>query len=122
ELPVITFIRQFKNLFVMLLLISALFSLYLKDIKTATILVLIALMNASVGFFQEHKAERLAENLEDLLVPRARVLRNGSLKDIDSTRLVLGDVVYVEEGDSVPGDVRILDEDELSTNDFALTG
>jgi P-type Ca2+ transporter type 2C len=118
----ITFIRQFKSLFVIMLLVSAAFALYLQDGKTATILIAIALMNTGVGFFQEHKAETLMKNLEDLMVSRAKVLRNGSLKDIDASQLVLGDIVYIEEGDAVPADLRILDETELSTNDFALTG
>ena len=122
ESVLITFLRQFKSLFVIMLLVSAAFAIYLQDGKTATILILIALMNAAVGFFQEHKAETLMENLEELMVSRAKVLRNGTLKDIDASKLVLGDLVYIEEGDSVPADLRILDENELSTNDFALTG
>jgi Ca2+-transporting ATPase len=61
-------------------------------------------------------------SLERLLVPQAKVLRGGRLEAIDSTELVLGDVIYIEEGDSVPADVRVIDEAELSTNDFALTG
>lgn len=122
EATVVTFLRQFKNLLVIMLLTSAAFSLYLKDGKTATILISIALMNAGVGFFQEHKAESLMKSLESLLVPQAKVLRGGQLQAIDSTELVLGDVIYIEEGDSVPADVRIIDEAELSTNDFALTG
>lgn len=122
ELPLLIFLRQFKSLFVVILLCSVVFSLYLHDGKTATILMLIALTNATVGFFQEYKAETLAESLEQLLVPHAKVLRNGDLKGIDSTKLVIGDIVYVEEGDSIPADLRILDEDELTTNDFALTG
>jgi P-type Ca2+ transporter type 2C len=122
ELPIVTFLRQFKSLFVVVLLVSGGFAMYLRDGKTATILLLIAAMNAAVGYFQEHKAETLLENLEQLLVPRAKVLRNGTLQDIDSTNLVLGDVVYIESGDSVPADLRIIDEAELATNDFALTG
>jgi Ca2+-transporting ATPase len=122
ELAVVTFLRQFKNLLVVMLLISAAFSLYLKDGKTATILIAIALMNAFVGFFQEHKAETLMSSLERLLVPQAKVLRGGQLEQVDSTELVPGDVLYIEEGDSVPADLRIIDEAELSTNDFALTG
>jgi Ca2+-transporting ATPase len=122
ESALVTFLRQFKNLFVLLLLTSAALSFYLRDGKTATILLLIALMNAAVGFFQEHKAETLMASLEQLLVPRAKVLRNGALIDIDSAKLALGDIVAIEEGDSVPADLRILEEDELSTNDFALTG
>jgi P-type Ca2+ transporter type 2C len=122
ENPLLTLIRQFKNLLVVMLILSAGFSIYLKDAKTATILILIALMNAGVGFFQEYKAESLLKNLEKLVVPKAKVWREGKLEEIDSTELVVGDIVYVEEGDSVPADVRLLGEAELSTNDFALTG
>jgi Ca2+-transporting ATPase len=122
ETALTTFLRQFKNLLVLMLLVSAGLSLYLHDTKTATILILIALMNASIGFAQEHKAETLMKSLEQLLVPKAKVLRGGVLTEVDSTKLVLGDVVYVAEGDSAPADLRVLDEQELSSNDFALTG
>lgn len=122
EPAVITFIRQFRSLFVLILLISAGFSLYLHDGETATILIAIALVNAAVGFFQEYKAERLMHELERLMVPHAKVVRNGSVNVIESTRLAPGDIVMIEQGDAVPADIRILDEDELSTNDFALTG
>lgn len=116
------FLHQFKNLLVLMLLISAGLSLYLHDKKTTVILILIACVNAAVGFFQEYKAETLMNSLEKLVVPRARVLRSGKLEEIDSTKLVIGDIVYVEEGDSVPADIRVIDEEELATNDFALTG
>src|SRR5487761_1758976 len=122
ELLPLTFLKQFKNTLVIMLLVSAGIALYLRDRKTAIILLSISLVNALVGFFQEHKAETLLESLEKLVVPRAKALRDGRLEEIASTELVLGDVVYIEEGDSVPADLRILDEDELSTNDFALTG
>lgn len=117
-----TLLRQFKSLFVLLLVLSAGFAFYLRDDKTALILLAIALINSLVGFFQEYKAERLMRQLEQLLVPRAKVLRNGTLQDIDSATLVAGDIVAITEGDSVPADIRILEEQELSTNDFALTG
>lgn len=122
ELAIVTFIRQFKNILVVMLLVSAALSIYLHDPKTATILIVIALMNALVGYSQEHKAETLMKSLERLLVPQAKVLRAGNLQSIDSTELVIGDVVYIEEGDSVPADLRLIDEAELSSNDFALTG
>jgi Ca2+-transporting ATPase len=122
ESTLVTFIRQFKDLLVVMLLLSAGFSLYLKDLKIAIILFLIALMNALVGFFQEYKAETLLSSLERLIVPKAKVMRDQKLQEIDSTELVMGDVVYMEEGDSVPADIRIIEEAELSTNDFALTG
>ncbi len=122
ESAIITLVRQFKNLLVLMLLTSAGFSIYLKDAKTATILIAIAALNAGIGFFQEHKAETLMKSLENLLVPQAKVLRDGRLEQIDSTELVAGDVIYIEGGDSVPADVRIIEEAELASNDFALTG
>ena len=118
----VTFVRQFKNLLVIILLVSAGISLYLGDGKTATIMIIIALVNALVGFFQEHKAESLFASLQQLMVPKAKVIRGGKLAEVDAAALVLGDIVYIEEGDSVPADLRILDEEELATNDFALTG
>jgi Ca2+-transporting ATPase len=122
ELAIVTFGRQFKNLLVVILLVSAGISLYLKDGKTASIMIIIALVNAFVGFFQEHKAESLFNSLQQLMVPKAKVIRGGELTEIDAVELVLGDIIYIEEGDSVPADLRILDEEELATNDFALTG
>jgi Ca2+-transporting ATPase len=120
---VLIFLRQFKNLLVIILLISAMFSLYLHDGKTATILLAIAAINTLVGFFQEYKAETLLASLEKLVVPKAKVLRDGGkMTEIDSTEVVVGDIMYVEEGDSVSADLRIFDEEELATNDFALTG
>lgn len=115
-------VRQFKNLLVIILLVSAGLSLYLRDGKTTAILVCIALMNAVVGFLQEYKAENLLSSLERLVIPQAKVLRHGKLRQIASSELVPGDVIYIEAGDSVPADARVLDEDELATNDFALTG
>ncbi len=122
ELAVITFARQFKNLLVVILVISGFFSLYLQDFRTSTILFLIALINTTIGFVQEHKAESLMASLEKLAVPSAKVMRGGRLREIAAAELVPGDVVYIEGGDSVPADLRIIDEQELATNDFALTG
>jgi len=116
------FIRQFRNVMVFILLVSASFSIYLRDLKTATILLFIALVNAVVGFLQEYKAESLMASLERLVVPKAKVVRDRTLTEINSTDLVVGDIVYIEEGDSVPADVRVIQEEELATNDFALTG
>jgi Ca2+-transporting ATPase len=122
QFGIFIFLRQFKNLLVIILLISAAFSLYLRDLKTTIILVIIASINALVGFFQEYKAEALMASLEKLVVPKAKVMRDGKLTEIASTEVVVGDIMYIEEGDSVSADVRMIEEEELATNDFALTG
>ncbi len=116
------YLRQFKDLMIVLLLASAVISLILDDVRTAIVLLALVLFNTVIGFTQEYKAEKLMESLEKLVVNEAKVVRNRILGSVSATELVPGDIVYIEEGDSVPADLRILTESELSTNDFALTG
>jgi P-type Ca2+ transporter type 2C len=116
------FFAQFKDLMIVLLLISAAIAFYLEDNRTGIVLVAIVLINALIGFSQEYKAERIMESLEKLIVPEAKVYRNGELTTIAAADLVPGDIIFVGEGDSVPADARILEETSLSSNDFALTG
>jgi P-type Ca2+ transporter type 2C len=118
----LTYIRQFKDLMIILLLGSSLVAWYLDDPRTALVLLVLALFNTTIGFLQEYKAGRLMDSLEKLVVPEAQVMRASKLLPLPSVELVVGDIVYVEEGNSVPADLRILSEEELSTNDFALTG
>jgi Ca2+-transporting ATPase len=118
----VTFLRQFKDLMIVLLLACAGISFYLDDVRTGIVLLAIVFFNTTIGFLQEYKAERLIESLEKLVVSQARVLRGGKETQIAAAELVVGDIVRVEAGDSVPADLRVLSETELSTNDFALTG
>jgi Ca2+-transporting ATPase len=120
--PVIKYIRQFKDLMILLLVTSGGLAFYLGDSRTGIVLMALVLFNTTIGFLQEFKAERVMESLEKLVVSTARVQRGGKLLEIPSAEIVSGDVIYVEEGDSVPADIRTLSEEELSTNDFALTG
>lgn len=119
---IFTYLRQFKDLMIVLLLASSALSMYLGDVRTSLVLLLLVLFNTTIGFLQEFKAERTLQALEKLVVARARVLRSGHALEVDSTELVLGDIIRIEAGDSVPADIRIISEEELSTNDFALTG
>lgn len=118
----IRYLRQFKDLMIMLLMVSAVISFYLGDKRTSIVLLALILFNTIIGFSQEYKAERIMESLVRLIVPEAKTVRDGRLEGVASTELVTGDVVYIEEGDSVPADLRIIEEMELATNDFALTG
>lgn len=116
------YIRQYKDLMIVLLLASAFLSLYLSDIQTALVLVVLVFFNTTLGFAQEYRAERTMQALEKLVSSSAQVYREGKLYEVDATLLVPGDVIRINEGDSVPADLRIIEESELSTNDFALTG
>ncbi len=120
--PIFTFLAQFKDLMIVLLLVSAVISFYLDDVRTGGILIFIVFVNSIIGFSQEYKAEKIMESLEKLIVAEAKVFRNGQLTTLPAQELTLGDVIYVEEGDSAPADGRIIEESELGSNDFALTG
>lgn len=116
------FLRQFKDLMLILLSLSAAFSFAIGDSRTGIILAAIVIINAVIGFSQEYKAEKVMASLEKLVVPLAKVKRGGKLSELPSAQLVPGDIIYIEEGDSIPADARVIEETELSTNDFALTG
>lgn len=119
---IVTYLRQFKDLMILLLLASGAISYYLEDQRTGIILWVLAFFNTTIGFFQEYKAGKVMESLEKLVVNTASVMRDSSVVEVPSADIVVGDVVYIEEGNSVPADLRLLTEEELSTNDFALTG
>lgn len=119
---IVKYARQFKDLMIYLLLISSLVSFAFEDKRVGIALLFIVFLNTFMGFRQEYKTEKIMESLEKLVVQKAKVLRDGRLQEVASTELVPGDIVYIEEGDSVPADMRVIEASLLSTNDFALTG
>lgn len=118
----IRYLKQFKDFMIILLFVSSVISFYLGDKRTALVLLALIAFNTIIGFTQEFKAEKIMESLVKLVVPEAKVNRDNKLELLPSSEIVPGDVIYIEEGDSVPADLRIFEESELSTNDFALTG
>lgn len=118
----IKYLRQFKDPMIALLIFSSILAFFLEDPRVAVVILGLVAFNTIVGFTQEYKAEKLMQSLEKLVVSKARVIRDGKIEEIDASELVPGDVVLVSAGESVPADLRVLEETELSTNDFALTG
>ncbi len=118
----LTYLRQFKDLMIILLFSAGLISYVLEDVRTAIVLWILVLFNTTIGFFQEFKAGKVMKSLENLVVDHASAMRSGTLVEVASSELVIGDVIYIEEGNAVPADIRLISEEELSTNDFALTG
>jgi len=80
------------------------------------------ILNAIVGFFQEYKAEQSIRALKKMVVPKARVLRNGEEKEIKSEELVPGDIVLLTSGSRVPADIRLMRTVELKIEEAMLTG
>lgn len=115
-------LRQFQSVFVYVLAIAAAISLAVGNILDFYVILAVIIFNAAIGFFEEYKAERAIERLKELLVLYAKVYRNGELIKIKMEDLVPGDVIFLEEGDKVPADARLLSADSLRTDEAALTG
>jgi len=116
------FLRQFEDLLIILLIITTLVSWYLSDTNTTIVLAIIIVINILIGFFEEYRADRVMESLQELIKPEAKVIRDNEIMLVEAETLVCGDVVLLEAGDSVPADLRLFDIDGLMTNDYALTG
>ncbi|MDX2285670.1 MAG: cation-translocating P-type ATPase [Bacteroidia bacterium] len=120
--PVRLFINQFRSFIIYILLFAVLLSALLKEYADAVIILCILLVNALIGFFQELGARRSLDALRRMQVVRTRVYRDASLVLLDSRELVPGDIVYLEAGDKVPADLRILQAARLRSDESALTG
>ncbi len=87
-----------------------------------TIIMVLLLFNAVVGFWQEHQAANAVDALKKQLALKARVRRDGQWSEIDAVNLVPGDIVRLRLGDIIPADVRLIEGDYLSVDQSALTG
>ena len=88
----------------------------------AIAILLIVVVNAIIGFFQEQRAERALDALKSMSAPRCRIWRNGLSMTVDSVQLVPGDVVELAEGDQIPADLRLVESASLEAVESALTG
>ncbi len=116
------FLAEFANPFIIMLLIAAVVSYALSEMVDALTIFAIVILCAVLGFTQEYKAEKAVEALRKLTAPRAKVLRNGSVKEIPAEKVVVGDVLVLEEGDKVAADARLFECYSLETNEASLTG
>lgn len=113
---------QIKEPMVLVLFGAAAISLILKEPLDAFIILLVVAINAIIGVMQEAKAEKALEALEKLASPKALVLRCGHVQEIDAIDLVIGDIVILETGRLVPGDLRLFETHNLKIDESALTG
>jgi magnesium-transporting ATPase (P-type) len=116
------FIRQFQNPLIYILLVAGGISAAIGDAKDAFFILIVILINALVGAFQEWKAEKGAAALQKLLKSYARIRRNGMEIHVEAEALVPGDMIYLESGSRVPADIRILESNNLYVDESLLTG
>ncbi len=116
------FLKEFKDLMVMILLGAALISLAAGDYKDTVVITAVLLINAGIGFTQKYKAEKAVEALQKMLAPQARVLRDDKERMIPASDLVPGDILILSEGDRVGADAIVLEEYEAEVQEAILTG
>ncbi|QMU07744.1 cation-translocating P-type ATPase [Levilactobacillus suantsaii] len=116
------FIGQFKDLMIIVLLVAALFAGLTGEVVDAVIILLVVVLNAIFGVFQEAKAEEAIDALKEMAAPNATVRRDGQIHTVKSDELVPGDIVLLEAGDVVPADLRLVEVAGLKVEESALTG
>lgn len=116
------FFDQFKDVLIIILLLSALVSAFLGEVTDSIVIGIILMLNAILSVVQEHKAEKSLEALKKMTVPETLVLRDGKRKKIKSPHLVPGDVVLLESGDRIPADLRLVEVTDMSIQEAILTG
>ena len=120
--PLKIFLGKFKDYMVLVLIFAAIISYIAGEATNAYVILGIVVLVAIIGFFQEYKAERAMEALRETLAPEADVIRDGKVSTIPAVDLVPGDLIFLEAGDKVPADGRILEETSLEVIESSLTG
>jgi Ca2+-transporting ATPase len=115
-------VRQFTSFLVLLIVFAACVSFLIGELFDGLAISAIIILNVSLGFFQEYRAEKAVEALKKLAAPKAKVLRDGKLRILDAKNLVPGDIIFFEQGDILPADVRIIEAVNLKIDESILTG
>ncbi|MCX7993133.1 MAG: HAD-IC family P-type ATPase, partial [Fimbriimonadales bacterium] len=115
-------LHQFQSPLIYILLASAVVTTLLGDYIDTGVIVAVLLLNATIGFIQEYRAEKSVRALMQLTAPHALVIREGKEQDIESRELVPGDVVLLESGVRVPADIRLFQATALQVDESLLTG
>ncbi len=116
------FLSQLKDLLVLVLIFAGFISFAIGSVRDGTVMFVIVLINATIGFVQEYKAGKILEKLKELIKSPARVRVDGELSEVSQSRLVPGDILQIEAGDKIPADIRVLEAFNLRANEFSLTG
>eukprot|EP01125_Pyxidicula_operculata_P017453 TRINITY_DN610_c3_g1_i2.p1 TRINITY_DN610_c3_g1~~TRINITY_DN610_c3_g1_i2.p1 ORF type:complete len:1197 (-),score=350.08 TRINITY_DN610_c3_g1_i2:63-3653(-) len=114
--------NQVKDFMIIILSVTAIVAMALEEYKAGGTLFAVILINVTIGFVQEYKAEKALNSMMSLDVPQARVIRDGEVSIIPASGLVPGDIALLEEGDRVPADLRLCEISDLFIIESVLTG
>ena len=119
---VLEFLSHFNDPLIIILLVAAGVSASFGEVKNFVIILIMVLVSVILDFFEEHTANNAAKKLKEKVNTMATVVRGGQKKDIKSSHICVGDIIFLSSGDLVPADARILEADDFFVNQSALTG
>lgn len=115
-------LHQFTSPLIYILLIAGVITIFLQEYIDSGVIFAVVILNAIIGYLQEYKAEESVRALKRMVVPKAKVLRDGKEKEVNSEELVPGDIVLLTSGVMVPADLRLFKSVELKIDEAMLTG
>ena len=119
---ILMLLNQFSDFMIIVLIIAAIISSFIGELKDSVAILIIVILNAIIGSVQEFRAERAMEALRQMAAPEANVIRDDKAITLSASELVPGDVIVLETGNIIPADLRLLDVDELQVDESTLTG
>ncbi|MGL5084380.1 MAG: calcium-translocating P-type ATPase, PMCA-type, partial [Clostridium sp.] len=120
--PILIFLSQFNDFIVWVLIGATIISGVMGDKADAITILIIVIVNAILGFVQEYKTEKSLEALKELAAPTCKVIRDGSLRVLNSIELTIGDLVILEAGDRIPADGAFIEVSSMMIDESLLTG
>lgn len=116
------YLKEFKSPIELILVFTVIVSFLVGEIVDASVILFIILVDTIMGAFQENKALKSAESLNNMLKSKSKVLRDGKEYNIDSEDIVVGDILLLESGDRINADARIIESTNLQVDESILTG
>lgn len=118
----ISFLKHFNDVLIYILIFAAVITVILGHYIDTSVIIMVVIINACIGFVQENKAEKALSAIKNLLSLKANVLRDGERFEVNSNNLVPGDIIFVSTGDKIPADVRLVECENLRVEESVLTG
>lgn len=120
--PFKIFLKQFKDFLILILFLAAGISFYAGQMTNGYIILAVILFNAIMGFLQEYRAQKAVQAIKGMVKHKAKVLRDEEQQEVEADQVVMGDVILLEEGQSVPADGHLFASNNLNTDEASLTG
>ena len=115
-------LSQFKSLLILVLIVAAILAATIGDLTDGVVILVVVIINALLGFYQEYQAEKSLAALKNMLALQAKVIRDGHTSQLPADQLVPGDIVILEPGDKIPADGRIISCHAFEVDESTLTG